>query len=66
MPYLPVKLRKTPGGYSITCGPDPRAVLYIYEEPDEKRVDGRHLPKGQAEAFAKAVALALREGSAGD
>lgn len=57
---LPVTLRKTPGGYLIQCGPDARAVLYIYEQTDERRVESRHLPQAEAEELAKAVARALQ------
>lgn len=58
---LPIKLRKTPGGYAIQCGPDERAVLYIYEQTDPLRaVDSRHLLADEAEALAKDVARALQ------
>jgi hypothetical protein len=58
---LPVKLRKTPGGYVIQCGPDQRSRLYLYVEDDPKRVDSRHLFPAEAEALAKEVARALRQ-----
>lgn len=58
---LPVKLKKTPGGYVIQCGPDERARLFIYEQVDQNRaVDSRHLMVKDAEAFAKDVARALQ------
>jgi hypothetical protein len=55
---LPVKLRRTPGGFAIECG-DRRALLYIYTESE--RIDRRHLDPTAAEAFAKDVARALRQ-----
>ena len=57
---LPVKLRKTPGGFVIQCGPDKRAMLYLYVETDEARVEKRHLVQADAEELAKDVARALR------
>lgn len=58
--HLPVKLRKTPGGFRIECG-DKRASLFIYVDRDELRVDSRFLHPPEAEEFAKAVARALRQ-----
>ena len=55
---LPVKLRKTPGGFVVECG-DPQARLYIYTESE--RISRRHLDPTAAEAFAKDVARALRQ-----